>query len=269
MTQVFTLSKGGLIPIRTDGLVIGQRVRQEYRYKVGTVCGKAANGYEVIFDDGDAVDGQQVGALSPYTRITVVDGMADSAEIERLRALRIIKREEDAKAYQAARQKLAQDTTDEITRLEKLYDWAVKPTAAMSGYARAAKNIKIELKRVFPHVKFSVSSKSYSGGNSISVRWLGGVTTDEVEAITSKYQDGYFDGSEDLYRHDNSAYGEAVSKVLGRARYVQTYRKFPKRYTSRLAAIFASYKALSIPDDRHETYADRTTIKTSTGTSGS
>ena len=51
-----------------------------------------------------------------------------------------------------------------------------------------AREIRKELKREFPEVKFSVRTKKYSGGSSISVSWLDFPTVEAVEKITSKYE---------------------------------------------------------------------------------
>jgi len=70
--------------------------------------------------------------------------------------------------------------------------------------AQAAKLIRKELKQAFPHIKFSVRSSNYAGGDSIHIGWQNGVTEKEVEKIVNKYQYGHFDGSIDLYEYSNS-----------------------------------------------------------------
>lgn len=51
-----------------------------------------------------------------------------------------------------------------------------------------AKEIRKELKSKFKGVKFSVRTKKYSGGSSISVSWVDFPTVEAVEEITSKYE---------------------------------------------------------------------------------
>lgn len=55
--------------------------------------------------------------------------------------------------------------------------------------------IRSALKAAFPGVKFSVRSQR---GCSISVRWVDGPTHRDVDAITSLYAGGSFDGMTDL-----------------------------------------------------------------------
>lgn len=63
--------------------------------------------------------------------------------------------------------------------------------------ADTAKMIRQALKEAFPDVKFSVRSKTYSGGASIDVSWTDGPNTNQVEAIAKTFSGGYFDGMTD------------------------------------------------------------------------
>jgi hypothetical protein len=106
------------------------------------------------------------------------------------------------------------------------------------GAAAAAKAIKAELKKAFPTVKFSVKSKNYSGGNSISIHWFNGPTVGQVERISGKYQVGSFDGMNDLYSYEptlivDSADGQL--KELGGAKYVFASRAFFGDYNAEAA----------------------------------
>lgn len=71
--------------------------------------------------------------------------------------------------------------------------------------AQAAALIRKELKTNLPAVKASVTSKSYSGGNSITVDVTG--ASDEatalIERIVAKYRRGNFDGMTDSYEYNN------------------------------------------------------------------
>lgn len=85
----------------------------------------------------------------------------------------------------------------------------------------AAKNIRIELKRAFPGVKFSVRSSSYSGGDSIRVSWIDGPTTAQVDPIVNRYSAGTFDGMTDCYNYEANAWTDA----FGDAKFVFTERE--------------------------------------------
>ena len=64
---------------------------------------------------------------------------------------------------------------------------------------KIGKTVKSELKKAYPHVKFSVTSDH----DSVNVNWTNGVTVKMVEAITSKYKLGRFDGMTDSYEYTN------------------------------------------------------------------
>lgn len=98
------------------------------------------------------------------------------------------------------------------------------------GYSTAklgAKNIRTELKKAFPGIKFSVTSETYSGGDSIDIGWTLGPTTAEVEKITGKYQEGHFDGMEDIYNTDRE---NVFAPLFGGAKYVSENRHEGEAY---------------------------------------
>lgn len=116
----------------------------------------------------------------------------------------------------------------------------------LSGAALGAKNIKIELTRAFPDVKFSVKSQYYSMGCSIDVDWNNGPSRKEVEKITSKYQYGHFDGMIDLYEYHD----EVWTDVFGGAKYVSENRKISDDVATQIA------KEIAKNDNREFTNLD-------------
>lgn len=77
----------------------------------------------------------------------------------------------------------------------------------------AAANVRTELRRAFPGVKFSVRKSSHG---TVNVRWTDGPTAAEVQDIASKYKRGHFNGMEDIYEDERPAWCE----VFGGAEYV-------------------------------------------------
>lgn len=63
--------------------------------------------------------------------------------------------------------------------------------------AETAKLVRQALKEAFPGVKFSVRSKTYSGGASLRVEWTDGPNVAQVEAVACRFKASYFDGSID------------------------------------------------------------------------
>ncbi|MDM2765773.1 LPD29 domain-containing protein [Citrobacter sp. Cpo150] len=88
-----------------------------------------------------------------------------------------------------------------------------------SECALVAANIRIELKKEFPGVKFSVTSRHYT---CVTIKWTDGPTKESVEAITSKYKDGHFNGMEEIYEYNTSPFNE----IFGGAQYVFDERSY-------------------------------------------
>lgn len=86
----------------------------------------------------------------------------------------------------------------------------------------AAKNMRIELKRAFPSVKFSVKSSRFSGGDDIRVSWIDGPMVEQVDEIIDRYQGGDFDGMQDLYNYRHNVWIDA----FGDAKYVFSQRNY-------------------------------------------
>lgn len=90
--------------------------------------------------------------------------------------------------------------------------------------ADGAKNLKRELQAEFPGVNFTVRSKSFSGGNDITVNYDFGPNPADVKAIANKYEEGSFDGSIDLYTYDED---RSFTSKYGGAKYVMVQRHLP------------------------------------------
>lgn len=92
-----------------------------------------------------------------------------------------------------------------------------KKNEYISSLITAAKNIRIELKKAFPTVKFSVTTKRYAGGNHIDVSWTDGITHKKVEDIIDKYRHGEFNGMIDGYDYKKD---RSFNKIFGGSDYV-------------------------------------------------
>lgn len=83
--------------------------------------------------------------------------------------------------------------------------------------ALAAQALRSELKKVFPSTKFSVRSQTYSGGDSIRVEYElteTSPTPEQVSKIANKYQEGHFDGMQDMYVNDPDFAGVGAKYVF-------------------------------------------------------
>ncbi len=145
--------------------------------------------------------------------------------------------EQAAAAKVAKEEKAKQDAIaweNEVIRLKAEYSYLTqeKQNPKLWGPTLAAANIRTELKRTFPGVKFSVRSEKYSGGDSIDVSWTDGPTEEEVKAISGKYKGGYFNGMEDIYEYDHS---NPWTRLFGDAKYIFENRHYSRELVEKCA----------------------------------
>lgn len=77
--------------------------------------------------------------------------------------------------------------------------------------AETAKLVRTALAARWPGVKFSVRSKTYSGGASIDVSWTDGPPQKSVETVVKEFEGADFDGMQDLKTyHDSMLNGRRV-----------------------------------------------------------
>lgn len=116
----------------------------------------------------------------------------------------------------------------EVARLRALPNGLAQSSKEVyAGQVLAAKNVRKELKAAYPNTKFSVTSKSYSGGDNINVGWTDGPTVAQVEKITNKYSGGDFDGMTDSYTHSTTPWTE----VFGSTKYMFENRAYSPAFT--------------------------------------
>ncbi len=102
---------------------------------------------------------------------------------------------------------------------ERIKEYRQKRKSDPSRHALGAKNLKLDLEKNFPGVKFSVRSDSFSMGDAIRVSWTDGPTTDQVSMIGDRYQHGHFNGMEDIYEYDHEGdYSRGSAKYVSYSR---------------------------------------------------
>lgn len=101
----------------------------------------------------------------------------------------------------------------------KAYKEELKNNPTKSSSANCAAAIREELKKEFEKVKFSVKSSNFSGGDSVSIEWIDGPTSEQVDGVVKKYQYGHFNGMDDIYEYSNSR------EDIPQSKYVHTNRE--------------------------------------------
>lgn len=84
----------------------------------------------------------------------------------------------------------------------------------LSSHAHCAKLIRQELKLAYPNIKFRVTCKTYSGGDSVDIYWSNGMPEIVILKLVSKYKYGHFDGMTDMYNYDNCNSGLPQVKYI-------------------------------------------------------
>lgn len=97
----------------------------------------------------------------------------------------------------------------------------MKSPRALTEAAIVAKTIRTELKTAGCPVKFQVTSKNYSGGDSVRVvlEDPAPVVLKAVKALVSKFEGGSFDAMQDLYTYNANRTGPTVKYLFVDANY--------------------------------------------------
>lgn len=117
--------------------------------------------------------------------------------------------------------------------------------------AETAKLVRSTLKEKFPATRFSVRSKEYSGGASITVRWTDGPTAKRVDEEIDRFSGSDFDGMIDLktYRPAMIVNGE---KVHSGADFIFTERDHSEAFWAKVAGLVAKRFGVDAPKDKSE-----------------
>lgn len=138
----------------------------------------------------------------------------------------------EARADEAAKASNHREEEVELMRLSKPH---LKPVEKWSGAKHCAVNIRIELKKAFKGIKFSVRSER----SSVNIGWTDGPTDDQVEAIANRYEQGSFNGMEDIYEYNSSAFND----VFGGVDYIFTRRdNSDKAVEQAIDAVFIEFE---------------------------
>lgn len=119
-----------------------------------------------------------------------------------------------------------------------------------------AKLIRETLKTEFAGIKFSVRSKSYSGGSSIDIRWTDGPTSKQVNAFTSMFEGATFDGMIDLKSYVDII-NEDGEKIHYGVDFVFENREYSDELTQKVAELAAHYYGMETPVMNDRGWYDR------------
>jgi Large polyvalent protein associated domain 29 len=193
-----------------------------------TVSSITRGWFNVIFFDDYAECGYAPGEKihNRSSGWTVTDVFVSQDVVDQLIAahdkMEAKKRAAEKRRQRAVRALWDGDEPKLIAEYHQRYPCAVTEKVEPKEHKRVAKNLRLDLKRNFPKIKFSVASK----WSSVTVEWYAGPEQEEVEAIAGKYQNPY---SYEWNYADHCIYGEsphgrAMATVFGRVGHVFCHR---------------------------------------------
>lgn len=200
---------------RGFGVVVAIRGEQAPETIRGTVVrmgGRAS--FDIVFKTGQQSP-QLPESILRGVQWTVYDEVVSPAEVQAYRF-----KAEEYSEQQAMEKAAAQAQFSAAVAALKV-DPALAHLEALSDNTgrsdQAPKNIRKDLKKHFPGVKFSVRT---SRSSSVTVSWTDGPTDAQVQAVVNRYKAGNFDSMADCYEYQRSPFGD----VFGSVEYVSTRR---------------------------------------------
>jgi len=171
--------------------------------------------FDIVFENGTMSKNVPESILRGQ-QWRIYDEMVNSEEIDQL----ITNYKETYLRAEKKRQEVEEKRQIERDGLRLKYSHLKQVSNNESSSKTGASNLRKELRMAFPKAKFSVRM---SGGHAIDITWKDGPTKKQVEAISDKYQEGNFNGMEDIYEKDQS---NVWPSVFGGDRYVFCSREY-------------------------------------------
>lgn len=198
------------------------------------VCTGGTANFDIVFDNGTISKGLPETILRGI-QWHIYDEVVGQDEIEAMignaERVAIEKRQEEARKAKARDRRRAE--------IKEKYPYLTQTSRGESSSKVAAKNMRIELKKAYPSVKFSVRMGG-RGSSAINVTWTDGPTDKQVEEIVLKYKEGSFNGMDDIYEYNKE---NVWPDVFGGSSYVFTRREYSDELVAEaISAVFERYK---------------------------
>ena len=206
-----------------DGVIIkinGEQQPESIKHFSGVSMGGRAY-INVVFDNGtvsNMIPESIIRGVQWY--ITDAFDIATQDEIKSMLAF--------AEAEKIKKEESERIRIEKLNQQKTLLPYEYPHLIPMSKDGTAAKNIRIELKKAFPGVKFSVRSDH----GSVRVSWSDGPKYDAVQKLIDRHAEGDFDGMTDSYNYD---YNNAFAQVFGGSRYLFANRTISPALTLKAA----------------------------------
>lgn len=162
-------------------------------------------------------------------------------------------REENRKRYEEEKKQASIDRTE---RLKKEYDYLTIKTRETTTRDET-NNVRKVLKKHFPTTKFSVRYDSFSGGDSIDVKWTDGPKEEDVRPIVKMFQNSHSDYTGDYWDYDPSEF----NNLFGGFKFTHADREFSdeklNEYTDKIIEMIPEFAERRTYNEAHETHPTR------------
>lgn len=181
---------------------------------IGVAGGKAY--FDIIWDNGTESRRIPESLARSSVQWKIHAEIASESEIAEAKsklAIETARRTADKEAKEAAFREECSELRSRAVEAGLISD-EVEP----DDFKRAVANIRLMLKVAFPKVKFSVRKDGY---DCVGINWEDGPTCSLVNVLVNRFQDSYFDSTEDIERPKVTPW----TTVYGGMKYVSTHRE--------------------------------------------
>ncbi len=222
---------------RRNGIVYAIHGKQAPA-SVGSLSGIVQHGgsaeFDIVFGNG-SISRRLPECILRGVQWEIYDDIATQEEIaEAIRNAEYVEAEKDTQIKKDNERRI-QEREDYRRNNQHLTTKEQKPD--FSPGRLAAANMRKELKKSFPGIKFSVRSTF----NKVTVNWNDGPIVADVEKICGRYQAGHFDGMIDCYERDND---NTFSDVFGDPRYVFCGRNISGNKREKIKKLFCERREI-------------------------
>ncbi len=202
-TNLYNYGQGIVVAIH------GEQQPDTIRHMGGGVVAMGGSAhFDIVFADGRSAMKLPESILHGVQWNILDNSPASAVEIEQAKA-KAEEYQQEAKQQAEAKATAAQDAREAL-RVNPEFDHLIQVDDRYCPAKEVAKNVRRHLKKHFPGVKFSVRTDI----NSINVSYSDEALDHQaIEEKADLFQEGYFNGMEDIYERSNSPFNGVFGGV--------------------------------------------------------
>ncbi|WP_083196350.1 LPD29 domain-containing protein [Serratia sp. 14-2641] len=195
-------------------LIQGEQTPETVSHRFGGVMVLGGNAtFDIAFESGGMTH-QLPECILHGVQWTIHDEVLGQNEIDRI----LINARAEVERKDTEKKQAQKEFQDEIERLKNAPEYS-DLSQEQKGVSQVTANIRKELKKAYPGVKFGVRKRHTC---SVEISWTDGPKEDEIKIIAGKYKDGHFNSMADIYEYCDTPF----NKVYGGVKYLFIKREF-------------------------------------------